>query len=491
MSTVFPDQHLLEDLLSDLSAYPNWLIKCFRETFKLRAKSLHRVLSTDHPVRLMRVQEAIAQALGFANTHDLQEAISSIREIENEHDISNQRRWVEENRQSLSRFLLVYRLKGQNLAHEIDPYVDSPFLNTLTLNLAHQLGLPAEEVGRALRKAWTGSGPDGQLFGPNPLSFGIIDWGAFGGRVGRFDLDAEAALYLNDLLEEDEDIDARALDRPDREMIGRYWLEVTRQHPYFLEAFLRATDFIDDERVVCNVLSEGISYAERLIPKGYRGLIPYPEVENRPYIRALERRMRTYLTPASENFPKALADANKIDQRSIPKELGPYRMKCLLQALVKGDTPTTRSLNEKLLKRPESLCWMVGGLSLMLIDDAAGLDAVVAACLWSVDIERVLESSDPDQERNALLVFDRWADPKNLMPMVMVVLHSRPPLRRMIARALSDPIMAEARYKIQASRCEENHPTRQITFHDIPEQAREISRVLRERYPMPKSGRAQ
>lgn len=489
MSTMVFDQHLFEVLLSDLSAHPTWLVKSFRESFKLRSKSLHRVLASVHTVRLMRVQEAIAQALGFANTHDLQEAISSIREIVNEHDISNQRRWVEENRQSLSKFLPVYRLKGQNLAHEMDQAEASSFLKTLTINLAEQLDLPTTEVGAAIRKAWSGSGagPDGQLFGPNPLTFGIRDWSVFGGRVGRFDLDADAALYLNDLLEEDEGVDVGALDPLEREEMGIYWLEVARSHPYFLDAFLRAADFIEDERAVRALLSEGITYAERVIPKGYRGPILYAEIGNRPYIRALERRMRSYLMPPGVNFVKALADASKIDRRSTLKEVRPYRMKCLLQALVKGDTPATRAGIEKTLRLPDSSSLLIGGVSRLLIGDDTGLEQVVAACIWAEGMHRILEASDPVEESSALDAMDSWTDSQNLLPLVMVVLNSRPPLRKMLSVALRGPMVAGTRYKLSPAYYDEGRPLELSLSHAIQEHAREISRLLLLRNPLPKN----
>lgn len=360
--------------------------------YKVRAKQLHRALSpVASKIKLMQVQEALAAALGFPNTHALQQALSTLRTDLWDLDWTQLNRWLDQNEKTrLAVFALLYRLAGD--FDDTSLPLEEGKLQLLTLlakSLATHLDLPQELMHDTVARAWgaasdwkklsTRTPLDGPLTEPL-LTFSVEGDPTSRKSEGEFRLSQAGHWIWDNVLGSNPD--AWTPKTPDEAQKAlEKAIDVATRYPELYMAWAAAAGAVEDHHEalglewfqVLKMGDYGIAEAESTWPKNFNGKLSWYHGENRPYLNILHQKLHLELNTqyglrAAQRTARKLLRLRPTDGSIIAK--GPL-------LLGWGASPAVqRQLRAKALKQGDPSALLHAGLCLVL--EAADPEARVA-----------------------------------------------------------------------------------------------------------------
>ncbi|WP_137917083.1 hypothetical protein [Hydrogenophaga sp. 2FB] len=414
------------DLRASLTDSGTNALDALEQVFKSRAKTLQRELpKEDSTPKLMKLQESMAKALGFHNTHALQETIRGLRGLIDDGLIYFDEA-VRSRFGAVEALVPLFRLAqatedfddtGFGIEEALVPGpFDIDFLQEFCARLAQHIPYSQPALLDGMARSWIGQ-DDWQAVHSEEVEVGraLMKFVVFGdlskaSSYGRFEL-TEEGVHVSRRL-------PSPLHYPDKDS------ELTEEHRKIFFDNLGMFETCNS-MLMCalnvvellrwfpdlgeDLLPDGYSEqviiratkaADKLVPAGFRGKIPYLEDENRDYIAMLAERMCIGLE-AGDSWEDALRRANKLMRICPDVGLGIREQQLVLQAVVKGDSPKTRAAIQKIRGKESASRMLAAGTALVVLGDEAGLADIVSACFHDSQIVYyVLESmlhdkSDP------------------------------------------------------------------------------------------------
>lgn len=433
------------------------LTKDLTDTFKFRSKQLSRVFkasSASAKLKLMPVQEALANALGFPRTHALQQALDALAHLAPEN--------YEQGTSQLVPLVILRRaFEGST------PLIDSnlAYLEKLAGHLSKHLDIPRPDALSAVACAWGGS-PDWQsLNNRTPLTapsgrplvkFTVEGEPTSRTSCGWFTLTDEGDWLWDNVLGSEERAPlapAEALEAFNTAM------HLAKAHPEFIVAWAAASNLMATYPEALNgrwgdaklILEKGINQANRLMPKGFKGRLEWGDLGNRPYLRSLYQLMRLWLeTSHRVSLGFAFKCANKMLRVCPDDNMGVRFKHSLLAAAVSGNSSATKSSIKRALRHEEPSGQLHAGLAMLLLGDNEGVRYLLEA-VFRVPIFGALLLKDPTIR--PFLPFDErprgYEDPEDEALVAIRVLAEYADLRNQVWLLLSDSQLLEEEARLE------------------------------------------
>lgn len=275
--------------------------------FKDRAKGLRRGLDAQGEARkLSEVQEALAKSVGFPNLHGFQQLLGRIRAALPS-DINARSRWVDAHGTDVEA-LIQLELLGRGLQGAVPADPDEIAAAAMHAErVAKHLGIEQNVARDAIAFGW-GEEPAWEKLATRspltkPVSEPLVTFAVEEGdrrSQGYFHIsDAGHWLWDHVLGSTGRRVEASAA-RAECERAA----VLAIQHPGLFMAWagaaaaleeLDGTNGDDTYGEQRQLMARGIREAESLIPKGFRGTIPWIHQDNRPYLRMLHSQLRLEL----------------------------------------------------------------------------------------------------------------------------------------------------------------------------------------------------
>lgn len=279
------------------------------ETFKFRAKTLHRALATGAPsVKLMQVQEALASALGFPRTHALQRSLAEVRVEIGRLGARELDSWLGAHDKRMAPYVGMFQL-GTDFEDSSLP-LRAPLqqlLSHLSQALAKALALPSALVQDAVASAWAGADSWKSMLTrtplTSPLTEPILTFSVEGDPASRTSLGhlhmSKAGHWIWDhVLGSDPYASAPQSAAQARQALN-HALSVAERYPELYVAWAAAAGAAQDHHKelglkwsqVIGFVEEGLSLAQSTWPKGFKGTLSWGHLDNRPFLRMLRQKM--------------------------------------------------------------------------------------------------------------------------------------------------------------------------------------------------------
>lgn len=356
------------------------------DTFKFRSKQLARVFKTSSTfanLKLMSIQEALANALGFPRTHALQQSLDALPRLA-----------PEAYEQGTSQLVSLVRLRS---AFEgSTPLVDSnlDFLERMAGHLSKHLDIPRPDALSAVACAWAGASDWQSLCDRTPLTapsgrpfvkFTVEGDPNSRTSSGRFTLTDEGDWLWDNVLGSEE---RAPLAPAEAQEAFNTAMHLAKAHPEFMVAWAAASNLMATYHEALNgrwgeakrILEKGINQANRLMPKGFKGQLDWGDLGNRPYLRSLYQLMRLWLETAHlVSLRFAFKCANKMLRVCPDDNMGVRFKHPLLAAVVSGNNPATKSSIKRALRHEEPSGQLHAGLAMLLLGDNEGVRYLLEA----------------------------------------------------------------------------------------------------------------
>lgn len=468
--------------------------------FKNRAKTLHRALrQVPRSPSLRATQEALSRAMGFPRLHALQELLGSLRDELDGAELAQRIALLDGKGRTLLALtplqLLQQDFRGATAVAEDDLEALARFTGVL----ARHLLLDLATVRDAIAQGWANEPQWSRLGERTPLNstlteplvtFQVEDHAETGRQVGRFHI-SEAGHWLWDNVlggelecSFDDDEDAWSAFRNARVLAER--------HPELLVAWSYCSSLLEWHGDVLGggfpemlrLLDEGLKHSQRLIPKGFKGTLPWGFQDNRPYLRILYQKM-SLCARSRFGLPKALAVARKLLQLN-PNDNQSVRCKLpLLLAVCGAADSTTDKAIERAVATGGPSGQVNAGLALLFRGQPEGLAHVLEGVLL-VPVFGVLLLDD-ETLRPAKAVRHGpigYEDPFDEMVVALRVFNDRFPTAQWLREVLSDAELLEEEGRL-AELVSTRDGERDRWLKEVPDVARVQAKRLLQRYPLP------
>lgn len=467
--------------------------------FKDRSKLLHRALrESGCACGLMHVQEAMAKALGFANRHGMQQTSQGLRNaLAADRNLLGP--WATINGAAVAAMCEPARLmRDFELANPLEDE-DRALLLGIGERTAKHLKVQPPQVLDAIARAWADARDWPHLVARTPVNTPSteplvtfqVDVDERGRQVGWFEYTRQAHWLWDEVLGSHEEDLTYEPDIAHNEYMQA--ITLAQRHPELLVAWCRAAEILlaspqqsDMEwREAHRLYDKGILLTERLIPRGFRGSLPWGHMDNRPFLRALHRKMDLNLQSKWGDY-YAYRTALKL------KRLGGERYADLpamavLASQRLGDRPTTRRNIRRLLRSKTPSGLLHAGVALMILRQPEGLAPVLEAVTRCPEFgaillnQRDVRPSARDTRRP-----ESYVDPWEELLAASMALFAHQSLLEWLQTVLSDRKLLTKQGALDRMLGAEAVPNAWENWHqEVPVFCAAQARRLLELYPMP------
>lgn len=374
--------------------------------YKWRAKCAMRALNeASTPIRLMQVQEALAKALGFMNTHGLQQTMHGLR-ASLAHAQSDPVMWDDKDvAGEVDALVPVYRLCQDFTGTVPLASSESRYLDAVSSRLAHHLTISVEAARRALAVGWaeeesweriTARTPLDQPIDAPLVSFDVDGDPTKRTSKGAFRFSDQGIWIVDQVLLADEYPHHNDAVRQEALATAK---RLTETNPEFMTAWLvlaaeqKSKPADRDWRAIDRIFKNGMHAALKLIPAGFKGTLPWEVLGNRDYLRLILGAAQSSMHLHRINV--TLRHTRRLLKLCPNDNLGVRFFVPLLHALHDGDTPDTRyAIARSLTDRHIAVGLLNAGLAQAILGDIEGVDSVVEALLRSPNLGQVLFDDD-------------------------------------------------------------------------------------------------
>ena len=483
-------------------------VSLLEKAFKVRSRQLHQALKAHtQEAGLMRVQEALSRAVGFADTHALQESLkrlhAGLAPLQNH---ARREKWTSENGPLINQFsslgLLLRDFTGKT---PLEDSLQERLARWASL-LGKHLDLDMQIMLPAVATAWAGESNWNDLQDRNPtnrdpgplLSFRVFGDPSSRSSQGEFSLSEEGHWIWDHVLGSESAPEEGA----DEEQVGEAFetaMELTGKHPDLLVAWTRAAHlamtqpclfdgFEGGLRVARRLLEEGLRHAEALMPKGFKGSLT-GTFDDRRYLQA-SMMLAKCLTESDLDLKKAFVVTKKVRRLSPDTSIGQAEH-CMLHLAVKGRTPA----GDKLVAAVShsALGLIHAAIALLFLRDPAGvaplLEAVVQVPAFGFLLSIDQETGTPDRDLS-FLEHRRgisYSDPVEHLSFALALLCGDPSLSIWIRAVLADRTfqVEEARLnRLCEQELTSDRPSLQRWNSAVSARVSAIAPVVLERYPL-------
>lgn len=414
------------------------------ERFKFGAKMLREAAGIQHTQAL----ECIAIAAGFSNWHELNTLMTKI---------------AESKPQSGSREI-IGRLKHTSV-FMINPPRETSLTKEQLLafeffgaKLSKQAGIPLNVVLDKVCAGFCGNASWKEVKERNPLNAKAplykFEVDSFNPNTGIF-IESYACKQLSEKLD---DIYQEPQSKASK-LKAVKWMEsaLTRQ-PDFLEAGLCLAHYNyekDNLYEAYRIVDTFIKKTERLIPKGYRGVISWGSTVNRFYHRMLYLRME--INYDADIMVECLKDARKQLRLNPRDNLGVRYIYPLMQ-LELGQYEKA-SISVRAIKNEGNISAIIRAFSRYALNDQAGFIKNLTMALFDVPATRVFLLDDPA----AIPDKNDWyrgirPDMETLHHFGTEAYHNIPGLVQACTKYLANPVVQEAETRLKTAYKEIRQP---------------------------------